>query len=84
MIVAGIQGGGGTYLSVFTLQDQLETVKLGQPETATEAVLAPILSNKALFAVDLYEAGLADKVTDYLKRMLAGPGAVRKTLEELV
>ena len=47
-------------------------------------MLKPILSNPALFAVDLYEVGLADKVTDYLKRMLAGPGAVRKTLEELV
>jgi fructuronate reductase len=67
-----------------TLQTQLASVKLGQPETATEAVLKPILSNPALFAVDLYEVGLADKVTDYLKRMLAGPGAVRKTLEELV
>ena len=67
-----------------TLQAQLASVTLGQPETATEAVLKPILSNPALFAVDLYEVGLADKVTDYLKRMLAGPGAVRKTLEELV
>jgi len=66
------------------LQKQLESVKLGAPETATEEVLRPILSNKALFAVDLYETGLAGKVTDYLKRMLAGPGAVRKTLEELV
>lgn len=67
-----------------TLQKQLATVKLGQPETATEDVLKPILSNQALFAVDLYEAGLAGKVTDYLKRMLAGPGAVRATLEALV
>lgn len=67
-----------------TLQKQLACVKLGQPETAAEEVLRPILSNKALFAVDLYEAGLADKVTHNFKRMLAGPGAVRKTLEALV
>ncbi len=66
------------------LQAQLSAVKLGQPETASDEVLRPILSNPALFAVDLYEAGLGEKVTDYLKRMLAGPGAVRKTLEELV
>jgi len=65
-----------------TLQEQLAPVKLGQPETATEAVLRPILSNKALFAVDLYAAGMADAVTRDLKRMLAGPGAVRRTLEE--
>ena len=67
-----------------TLQAQLASVKLGQPETASEEVLRPILSNPALFAVDLYEAGLAEKVTAYLKKMLAGPGAVRATLEELV
>lgn len=67
-----------------TLQSQLSSVKLGRPESASEAVLKPILSNPALFAVDLYEAGLADKVTEYLKKMLAGPGAVRATLEELV
>ena len=66
------------------LQTQLASVKLGQPETATEEVLKPILSNPALFAVDLYEAGLAEKVTVYFKRMLTGSGAVRKTLEELV
>ena len=67
-----------------SLQEQLVSVKLGQPETATEEVLKPILSNPALFAVDLYEAGLAAKVTEYLKKMLTGPGAVRSTLEELV
>lgn len=66
------------------LQTQLAPVRLGSPETATEAVLAPILSNKALFAVDLYEAGLAEKVTGFLRKMLAGPGAVRATLEELL
>lgn len=67
-----------------SLQAQLSFVKLGEPETAAEEVLKPILSNPTLFAVDLYEAGLADKVTVYLKKMLVGPGAVRATLEELV
>ena len=67
-----------------TLQTQLASVTLGKPETATEEVLHPILANKALFGVDLYEAGLAQKVTEDLKKLLAGPGAVRKTLEELV
>ena len=64
-----------------TLQAQLASVKLGQPETATREVLDPILSNKTLFAVDLCEIGLADKVTDMLRQMLAGPGAVRATLK---
>jgi fructuronate reductase len=66
------------------LQKQLASVKLGDPASAAEEVLKPILSNPALFAVDLYEAGLAGKVTEYLKKMLTGPGAVRETLEELV
>ncbi|HIT33905.1 MAG TPA: mannitol dehydrogenase family protein [Candidatus Faecousia intestinigallinarum] len=64
-----------------TLQEQLAGVKLGQPETATDEALRPILSNKAVFAADLYEAGLAGKVTAFLREMLAGPGAVRKVLE---
>ncbi|MGN0977631.1 MAG: mannitol dehydrogenase family protein [Faecousia sp.] len=67
-----------------TLQYQLASVELGKPETATEELLRPILSNKALFGVDLYEAGLAEKVTEDLKKLLAGPGAVRRTLEELL
>ena len=66
------------------LQKQLASVKLGDPASASEEVLKPILSNAALFAVDLYEAGLADKVSAYLKKMLVGPSAVRATLEELV
>lgn len=64
-----------------TLQEQLSGVKLGQPETASEETLTPILSNKALFAVDLREVGLAEKVAGMLREMLAGPGAVRSTLE---
>ena len=63
-----------------TLQEQLSGVKLGQPETADHQVLAPILSNTALFGVDLCQAGVAVKVGEMLKEELAGPGAVRQTL----
>ena len=65
-----------------TLQGQLAGVKLGEPDTASDGVLAPILSNPALFAVDLCEAGLAGKIGGMLREMLVGPGAVRKTLEK--
>jgi len=64
-----------------TLQEQLASVKLGSPETATEEVLKPILTNTTLFGVDLYEVGLAGKVQSLLQEMLAGPGAVRATLK---
>ena len=63
-----------------TLQEQLAGVKLGQPDTASDEVLAPILSNTALFGVDLCQAGLAGKIGQMLREELAGPGAVRQTL----
>lgn len=65
-----------------TLQGQLAGVKPGEPDSASDAVLAPVLSNPALFAVDLCEAGLAGKIGGMLREMLAGPGAVRGTLEK--
>ncbi|HWQ58361.1 MAG TPA: mannitol dehydrogenase family protein [Clostridia bacterium] len=46
--------------------------------------LSPMLSNAKIFAVDLYEAGLGEKVEEYFRLLVRGPGAVRKTLEELV
>ena len=65
-----------------TLQAQLSGVKLGDPGSAPDEMLAPILSNPALFAVDLCEAGLASKIGGMLREMLAGSGAVRNTLEK--
>lgn len=62
------------------LQGQLAAVKLGDPASASDEVLAPILSNTALFAVDLCRAGLAGNIGGMLREMLAGPGAVRSTL----
>ena len=64
-----------------TLQQQLSAVSLGEPESASDQVLAPILSNPALFAGDLCRAGLAGRIGGMLREMLAGPGAVRATLE---
>lgn len=42
--------------------------------------LRPILSNPAIFGLDLVEAGLAEKIEDLFRQELAGPGAVRQTL----
>ncbi len=63
------------------LQSQLAGVKLGQPESA-KGHLQGILSNPVLFGVDLYKAGLADKVEALLMEELAGTGAVRATLKK--
>jgi len=37
-----------------------------------------------LFGIDLYEAGVADKVERYFNRMLEGKGAVRRLLDEVL
>ena len=49
-----------------------------------EENIRPILENVEIFGADLYGAGLADKVEGYFEEMLAGPGAVRRTLEKYV
>lgn len=49
-------------------------------EPAKEKQLYPILSNKAIFGANLYEVGLADKVTDMFNELISGKGAVRRTL----
>ena len=64
------------------LQAQLSGVKLGDPDSASDEALSPILSNTALFAENLCRAGLASKIGGMLREMLAGPGAVRATLEK--
>ncbi|MBP5276854.1 MAG: mannitol dehydrogenase family protein, partial [Lachnospiraceae bacterium] len=46
--------------------------------------LKSILSNEVIFASDLVEAGLSEKIEDMFVKMLAGDGSVRKTLHEYV
>ncbi|MCD8141415.1 MAG: mannitol dehydrogenase family protein [Planctomycetaceae bacterium] len=44
------------------------------------ATLRPILSDAAIFGVDLYAVGLGERVEGYFTEMMAGAGAVRTTL----
>ncbi|MDY3678796.1 MAG: mannitol dehydrogenase family protein [Actinomyces urogenitalis] len=65
------------------LHSYLAGVHLGEelsPERARE-LLAPILSKDSLFAMDLTATPLAARVEDYFIQLVAGPGAVRATLE---
>lgn len=62
------------------LRPCVASLKPGQP--ANEEALRPILSNSEIFGANLYETGLAERVCGYLGEMLAGPGAVRATLEK--
>ena len=63
------------------LQSYLSDVRVGDPASG-KGKLKPILSNKNIFGVDLYEVGLGKKVETYFEKMLAGEGAVRRTLHE--
>ena len=57
-------------------------IKLG--DTEVEETIKPLLQNKAIFGVDLYEVGLAELVVKYFTELIAGPGAVRETLKKYV
>ncbi|MDR1058253.1 MAG: mannitol dehydrogenase family protein [Treponema sp.] len=62
-----------------TLAPALGGITLGQ-KGPFRSVLEPILSDKRIFAVNLYEAGLGEKVEKYFEELIAGPGAVAETL----
>ena len=57
-------------------------IKLG--DTDVEETIKPLLTNKAIFGVDLYEAGLAELTVQYFTELIAGPGAIRATLKKYV
>ena len=61
------------------LDNLLEGIELGG-EPAKEKQLYPLLSNKSIFGANLYEVGLADRVTDMFAELTRGPGAIRTTL----
>ena len=62
---------------------KLSGISLGQ-KGPFRSVLEPILSDSRLFGVNLYEAGLGEKVEDYFEELLAGPGAVAAVLHKYV
>ncbi|MBP3216832.1 MAG: mannitol dehydrogenase family protein [Lachnospiraceae bacterium] len=69
-----------------SVQPYVASFKLGEVparETIKERIL-PLLKNKAIFGVDLEDAGLADQVITYFAEELEGPGAVRATLIKYV
>ena len=59
---------------------KLSDIKLGDNRDF-HTQLQPILSDETIFGVDLYKVGLGNTVEDYFKKLVAGKGAVRKTLQ---
>lgn len=62
------------------LKRSLEGIELG----STSADVSGIVGNTSIFGFDLYEAGLGTKIEGMFLEMIAGPGAMRKTLEKYV
>ncbi len=65
------------------LHGQLASLKFDDPSSLTDQT-KPILSNARIWGVNLYEAGIGEKIEGMLREMLEGPGAVRRTLHRHV
>ncbi len=65
------------------LTEQLKEIIVGKPETFKDQ-LKPVLSNERLFFIDLYAAGLGEKIEGMFREMIAGPGAVQDTVHKYV
>lgn len=63
------------------LVQALEGIEVGYPETY-KGQLKGILSNANIFGIDLYEAGIGEKIEEMFLEEIAGTGAVRATLKK--
>lgn len=60
----------------------VKNISLG--DTDVHTALQPILSDVSIFGVNLYEAGLGEKIEGMFKELIAAPGAIRATLKKYV
>lgn len=65
-----------------SMQEALKGIELGAEPEKVKAACKNILDKDVIFGVNLYEAGLGERIEDYFIEMLEGPGAVRRTLEK--
>lgn len=65
------------------LKAKLAGITLGE-ENDTGEKLKEILSNEHIFGIDLYKAGIGDKIEAMFREEIMGAGAVRKTLKKYV
>ena len=63
------------------LQELLSSVKVGDPASLKDQARG-ILSNVNIFGVDLYQAGIGEKIEEILRSEIEGPGAVRRTVQK--
>ena len=62
------------------LMAYVKDIKLGD-SSIDKGNLRPILSNEKIFAVNLYELGLGEKIEGMFLEMIKDKGAVRDTLK---
>lgn len=69
---------------VDTVTPYVAGFRLGEAcdKAEVEKALRPILEKKEIFGVNLYEAGMVERVCGYFTELTAGTGAVRRTLEK--
>ena len=65
------------------IHEALRQVKLGCPGSY-HGELRPYLSNESIFGIDLYKAGMGEKIESYFAEMIAGPGAALRTIEKYI
>lgn len=58
----------------------VEGIRLGDRNAASKA--APLLTNVQIFGLDLSSVGMDKTVISYFEELIAGPGAIRATLEK--
>ena len=63
------------------IQERLKDIVVGRQETFTDQ-LKPILSNERMFFIDLYRAGVGEKIEVMFREMIAGPGSVKATVHK--
>ncbi len=63
------------------LKKYVGDIKLGE-STDVHAHLKDVLNNTSIFGQDLYAVGLGEKVENYFSQMIAGKGAIVKTIED--
>ena len=82
----GVDDMGNTYElapdpMVPEIQAALSSVVFGNPESLTDQ-LHPILSNEKIFFIDLYKAGLGEKIEGMFREMIAGKGSTKATIHK--
>lgn len=62
------------------VKEHVKGIALG--DTDVHKALQPILSDATIFAADLYEVGLGEKIEGMFVELIAKPGAIRATLQK--